>query len=152
MKSVRQQKILELVKSREIATQEELSALLGQEGIYATQATISRDIRELKLKKKPGSARTPVYTLDAQPSGMPEEKLIRVLRDSMISMDEAMNLLIIKTSSGMAMAAAAALDACSFHEILGCIAGDDTIMCATRSVQDTLIVKKKIETIIDLDR
>ena len=60
-----------------------------------------------------------------------------------------MNILVIKTVSGMAMAAAAALDSCNFHEILGCIAGDDTIMCAVRSVQDAVIVKKKIEKIIE---
>lgn len=148
MKSVRQQKILEIIGTYEVETQEELAGYLKAEGLSVTQATISRDIRELKLKKRPGAAGTPVYALKTETNNVPENKYIRVLKDSFLSMDMAMNILVIKTVSGMAMAAAAALDACSFHEIVGCIAGDDTIMCAVRSVQDTVIVKKKIENII----
>lgn len=149
MKAIRQQKILELIGSREIETQEELAGYLEREGFCVTQATISRDIRELKLKKKPGSRKNLAYCLQTETKETPEPKYIRVLQESFVSMDAAMNLLVIRTVSGMAMAAAAALDACKFHEILGCIAGDDTIMCAVRSVQDTVIVKKKIEKIME---
>lgn len=149
MKSIRQQKILEIIEQYEIETQEELALRLKEQGMSVTQATVSRDIRELKLKKRPGSSGSPVYAVRTEPKHMPEDKYIRVLKDSFVSMDAAMNILVIKTVSGMAMAAAAALDACAFYEILGCIAGDDTIMCAVRSVQDTVVVKKKIEAILD---
>ena len=76
------------------------------------------------------------------------EKYVRVLRDCFISMDMAQNILVIKTVSGMAMAAAAALDAVHFSEIVGCIAGDDTIMCAVRSVDETIVLMDKLNKII----
>ena len=76
------------------------------------------------------------------------DKYIRVLKDGYLSMDMAQNILVIKTVSGMAMAVAAALDALHFHEIVGCIAGDDTIMCAVRSVDDTILVMDKISKLI----
>ena len=76
------------------------------------------------------------------------DKYIRVLRDGFVSMDMAQNLLVIKTVSGMAMAVAAALDALKWNEIVGCIAGDDTVMCAIRTVDDTLLIMDKISKIL----
>ena len=76
------------------------------------------------------------------------DKYIRILKDGFASMDMAQNILVIKTVSGMAMAVAAALDAMHFHEIVGCIAGDDTIMCAVRSVDDTILVMDKIKKLV----
>ena len=76
------------------------------------------------------------------------DKYIRILKDGFLSMDMAQNILVIKTVSGMAMAVAAALDAIHFHEIVGCIAGDDTIMCAVRSVDDTILVMDKLRKLI----
>jgi len=149
MKTIRQQKILEIIAKYDVETQEELAERLRQEGLEVTQATVSRDIRELKLKKRARNGKALVYGMNMEPDDVPEGKYIRVLKDSFVSMDQAMNLLVIKTSSGMAMAAAAALDACRFHEIVGCIAGDDTIMCALRSVQDAVLLKKKIERMIE---
>ena len=73
----------------------------------------------------------------------------RILKDGFVSMDMAQNILVIKTVSGMAMAVAAALDAIKFHEVVGCIAGDDTIMCAVRSVDDTIIVMEKIKKMVE---
>ena len=80
------------------------------------------------------------------------DKYIRILRDGFMSMDMAQNMLVIKTVSGMAMAVAAALDAIHFHEIVGCIAGDDTIMCAVRSVDDTILVMDKIRKLLEGSR
>ena len=77
------------------------------------------------------------------------EKYIRVLRDGYISMDMAQNILVIKTVSGMAMAVAAAIDAMHLHEIVGCIAGDDTIMCAVRSVDDTIAVMSRLRKLVE---
>ena len=79
------------------------------------------------------------------PKGATAEKYIRILRDGFTSMDMAQNILVIKTVSGMAMAVAAALDELHFHEIVGCVAGDNTIMCAVRSVDDTIIVMDKLK-------
>ena len=83
------------------------------------------------------------------PRGTSAIKYIRILKDGYMSMDMAQNILVIKTVSGMAMAVAAALDAIQFHEIVGCIAGDDTIMCAIRSVDDTIIVMEKIKKMVE---
>lgn len=76
------------------------------------------------------------------------DKYIRILKDGYVSMDMAQNILVIKTVSGMAMAVAAALDEIHFHEIVGCIAGDDTIMCAVRSVDDTILLMDKLKKLI----
>ena len=76
------------------------------------------------------------------------DKYIRILKDGYVSMDMAQNILVIKTVSGMAMAVAAALDEIHFHEIVGCIAGDDTVMCAVRSVDDTILLMDKLKKLI----
>jgi transcriptional regulator of arginine metabolism len=113
-----------------------------------TQATVSRDIRELKLSKVQSENGRQHYVV-LQNQGSFSDKYIRILRDGFLSMDMAQNILVIKTVSGMAMAVAAALDAIHFHEIVGCIAGDDTIMCAVRSVDDTILVMDKIRKLIE---
>ena len=148
MKTRRQAKILELIQRNDVETQEELSAYLVREGFQVTQATVSRDIRELKLTKiamDNGKQKYAVIT-DAD-SGM-MEKYARVLREGFISMDLAKNIVVIKTVSGMAGAVCAAIDAMKFQEMVGSIAGDDTIMCANRSVDDTLLVMEKIRKIV----
>ena len=133
MKTKRQAKILELIKKNNIETQEELSDYLEREGYQVTQATVSRDIRELKLTKVAVNGGRQKYVALMEASEDLSEKYTRVFRDGFVSMDMAQNILVIKTVSGMAMAVAAALDAMHLHEVVGCIAGDDTIMCAVRS-------------------
>lgn len=147
MKLERHSKIVELIGKYEIETQEELADRLNREGYNVTQATVSRDIRELKLTKVQSDSGKQRYMI-LQPQGAYSDKYIRILRDGFLSMDMAQNILVIKTVSGMAMAVAAALDAISFHEIVGCIAGDDTIMCAVRSVDDTILVMEKIKKLV----
>lgn len=147
MKVGRHSKIVELIGKHEIETQEELAEYLESEGYRVTQATVSRDIRELKLTKvASGNGKQRYMVLQSQ--GGLSDKYIRILRDGYLSMDMAQNILVIKTVSGMAMAVAAALDAIQFHEIVGCIAGDDTIMCAVRSVDDTILVMEKIRKML----
>ena len=147
MKTRRHARIIELIGKNEIETQEELAALLQKDGFTVTQATISRDIRELKLTKVPTDDGRQKYALmQGGPEGM-NEKYLRVLRDGFLSMDMAQNILVVKTVSGMAMAVAAALDKMHWTEMAGCIAGDDTIMCAMRSVDDTIIAMEKIRKI-----
>lgn len=149
MKTKRQSKILELIKKHEIETQEELSDYLQKEGYQVTQATVSRDIRELKLTKVSMSSGRQKYVALAETDEDLSEKFIRVFRDGFVSMDMAQNILVIKTVSGMAMAVAAAIDAMHLHEIIGCIAGDDTIMCAVRSVDDTVAVMNRLRKLVE---
>ena len=149
MKLARHRKIIELVNERVIETQEELAEQLKQSGYNVTQATVSRDIRELKLTKITDNSGKQRYGVVQNKSTDMNEKYIRILKDGFMSMDMAMNILVIKTVSGMAMAVAAALDAMQWSEIVGSIAGDDTIMCAVRSVNETLIVMEKIKKIVD---
>ena len=148
MKTQRHAKIIDLIGRYEIETQEELAAHLEEEGFAVTQATISRDIRELKLTKVSTENGKQKYTLMYEGESGMNEKYLRVLRDGYLSMDMAQNILVVKTVSGMAMAVAAALDKMRWPEIAGCIAGDDTIMCAVRSVDETLQVMGKIRRII----
>ncbi|MDO5573463.1 MAG: arginine repressor [bacterium] len=144
MKNNRHQKIIELVQQHVIDTQEELARRLNEAGYEVTQATVSRDIRQLKLTKTSGVDGKSRYTFSGESGTELAEKYIRVLKDGLVSMDMAQNILVVKTVSGMAMAVAAALDAINFSEIVGSIAGDDTVMCAVRSVEDTRIVMDKI--------
>ena len=148
MKVDRHSKIVELIGKYQIETQEELAEHLKRSGYHVTQATVSRDIRELKLTKVQGeNGRQRYAVMQAQKDF--GEKYLRILRDCFVSMDMAQNILVIKTGTGMAMAVAAALDAIHFHEIVGCIAGDDTIMCAARSVDDTILVMDKIRKLLE---
>ncbi len=136
MKRIRQNKILELIAQNEIETQEELAGYLAMAGFQVTQATVSRDIRELSLTKVIGRNGRPKYAArdyGGNMAHMYSERYARVLQDGMVSMTQADNLVVIKTVSGMAMAVAAAIDALGIEEIAGCIAGDDTIMCAVKS-------------------
>lgn len=149
MKVNRHAKIVELINKYQIETQEELAERLNEAGFQVTQATVSRDIRDLKLTKVPAeNGRQKYSVLQNEQSGM-SEKYIRIFKDGFVSMDMAQNILVIKTVSGMAMAVAAALDAMKWHEIVGCIAGDDTIMCAVRSVDDTILVMEKMKKMLD---
>ncbi len=149
MKKVRHGKIIEIIDKHDVETQEELAAYLRQAGYDVTQATVSRDIRELKLSKVPTGEGKQKYIVIKQDDSHLGDKYIRVLRDGFVSMDMAQNILVIKTVSGMAMAVAAAVDAMKFKEIVGCIAGDDTIMMAVRTVEDTQILMEKIKSMID---
>ena len=148
MKVNRHAKIIELINKYHIETQEELADYLNQEGFTVTQATVSRDIRDLKLTKIPSENGKQRYALHQTSGSGMSEKYIRVLKDGYVSMDMAQNILVIKTVAGMAMAVAAALDAMKWNEVVGCIAGDDTILCAIRSTEDTVMVMYKIGRIV----
>lgn len=148
MKINRHAKIVELINKHRIETQEELAEYLNKEGFKVTQATVSRDIRDLKLTKVPTDDGKQRYAVHQKDESEMSEKYIRVLKDGFVSMYMAQNILVIKTVSGMASAVCAALDAMRWNEIVGSIAGDDTIMCAIRSVEDTVSVMDKISKIV----
>lgn len=149
MKTNRQSKIIEIIQKNEVETQDELSALLEKDGFRVTQATVSRDIRELKLTKIPTVGGRQKYAVITDAPENLSKKYERVLREGFLSMDMAQNILVIKTVSGMASAVCAAIDAMKMREIVGSIAGDDTIMCAFRTVDDTYAVMKKIRRIVE---
>ena len=148
MKVNRHAKIVELINKYQIETQEELAERLNQVGFHVTQATVSRDIRDLKLTKVPAENGKQKYAVLESGNTAMGEKYIRILRDGFVSMDMAQNILVIKTVSGIAMAVGAALDAIKWTELVGCIAGDDTVMCAVRSVDDTILLMEKIKKLL----
>ena len=147
MKIERHNKILEIINANDIETQEELADFLNNEGYNVAQATISRDIKELKLTKMSIDGKQKYIAFKNVETDL-NNKYKRVLKDGFSSMDMAQNILVIKTVSGMAMAVAAALDAMNWNEIVGTIAGDDTIMCAIRTVEDTKLLMDKIRKTI----
>ncbi len=148
MRSERQNKILELIENHNIETQEELASLLAAEGYKTTQATISRDIRNLKLTKIVSADGHFKYVADKTDHKTVIAKYRRILRDGFISMEEAGNILVIHTVAGMAMAVAASIDEMNWSEVAGCIAGDDTIFCAVRTAKDVSEVIEKIRSVI----
>ena len=150
MKSDRQTAILTLIQEYEIETQEELAEKLQQAGYQVTQATVSRDIRELRLTKVVGESGRPKYA-GVQPkiedSDEHSKRYIRVLQEGFLSAQTAGNILVIKTVTGMAMAVAAALDNLEMKEIVGCIAGDDTIFVAVHAAEQCVALREKVQAI-----
>ena len=140
-KQERQKKIIELITDREITTQEDLAARLTAAGFDVTQATVSRDIRELHLSKVPMANGGQKYAVIASGADV-NDRYRRVLQEGLTDMDEAESLLVVKTVSGMAMAVAAALDALDLPQVAGTIAGDDTIMLAIRKQEDVSAVRE----------
>ena len=148
MKNLRHSKIISLIRKYDIETQEELLDKLKKEGLNVTQATISRDIRDLKLTKAASSKGEHRYVFK-QSSESFYEKYIRILKEGLLSVEQAQNLVVIKTVAGMAMAVAAAVDALELGEVIGCIAGDDTIMCAIKDVALTYNVMAKLSKMLE---
>ena len=148
MKTKRQSKILELIRNNDVETQEELQTYLVDAGFAVTQATVSRDIRDMKLTKIATNDGKQKYVALNDTAEDLSEKYVRVLKDGYVSMDMAQNILVIKTVSGMASAVCASIDAMNFREIVGSIAGDDTIMCAVRTTEDTVAIMKRLRKII----
>lgn len=149
MKLARHAKILELIDKYEIDTQDELAEKLRQEGFLVTQATVSRDIREMKLSKvatKNGTQKYAVLVTDNEHNVA--ERLNRVFKDAVIKMDFAQNMVVIKTLEGMGMAVGVALDNMENPEILGTISGDDTVFCVVKTQQQALTIIDKLYRII----
>lgn len=147
LKIQRQTKILELISQYDIETQEDLARLLTEQGFIVTQATISRDIRDLKLTKVSiGDNKQKYVVLPTKEKNL-NEKYIRVLKDGYMGIDRAQNIIVIKTLTGMAMAVAAAVDNLNFEEVVGCIAGDDTIFCAVRTENDAIHLMERLSRI-----
>ena len=148
MKARRQALIREIVDTQSIQTQEELAQALREHGMVVTQATVSRDIKEMHLLKvlaEDGSYR--YATMDKEEQGT-SDRLIRMLADSVVGMDSANNLIVIRTLPGSAHVAGEAVDSLRWSEVLGTIAGDNTILVIVRSNEDVELVLRRFRAII----
>ena len=148
MKARRQALIREIVDTQSIQTQEELAQALREHGMVVTQATVSRDIKEMHLLKvlaEDGSYR--YATMDKEEQGT-SDRLIRMLADSVVSMASANNLIVIRTLPGSAHVAGEAVDSLRWSEVLGTIAGDNTILVIVRSNEDVELVLRRFRAII----
>lgn len=134
MKSQRQERILELVSKYEIETQEDMMSRLQSEGFKVTQATVSRDLKELKLTKTLTARGTYRYAVNTARHRAGSVKFNNAMVDSIVHVDHSLNNVVIKTYPGLAQAVASGVDALNMHSILGCVAGDDTIILVTRDV------------------
>ena len=133
MKSQRQAKILEIISTRNVETQEQLLAALESEGFRGTQATISRDIKELRIVKELTSLGTYRYTTSVnEVSGSFTARLNTIFRECVIGFDYAQNIIVIRTLPGLASAAGSAIDAMNLSIVVGTLAGDDTVMVVMR--------------------
>ncbi|WP_026653185.1 arginine repressor [Butyrivibrio proteoclasticus] len=149
MKKNRHDKIVELIARNVVETQEQLASLLREAGYEVTQATVSRDIRQMKLTKQVTEDGKSKYVYTTADPDVMQDKYVSVLKAGFSSMDVAQNILVIKTVSGMAMALATAIDALDFPQIVGCIAGDDTIMVAIKSVEEAVEVMDELRKMIE---
>jgi transcriptional regulator of arginine metabolism len=135
-KNERQSRLLQLIREKEIGTQEELAAGLNDAGLDVTQATVSRDIKELGLIKVTVGSGQQKYVAMERSGEVASGRLMKVFTEAVIQVDVAMNLVIIKSLPGMAQACASALDSMQLAEVAGSIAGDDTVFVAARSPED----------------
>ncbi len=149
MKKRRQAKILELISSKEIETQEELQELLLQFGYEVTQATISRDIKELRLVKDLSSKGRYVYSTGKKNTSNINKRAGGIFNESIIKIDYALNTVVIKCFAGMANAACAAIDSMELEEVLGSIAGDDTIFILCTSEEKASEFTQKLRNMLN---
>lgn len=150
MKSQRQAKLIEIISNRNVETQEQLLAALVQEGFRATQATISRDIKELRIVKELtnlGTYRysTAVSEVDTGFSG----RLNTIFRESVVSFDYAQNIIVIRTLPGLASAAGSAIDGMNLHSVVGSLAGDDTVMLVMRDTNAAAALCGEIKSLLN---
>lgn len=149
MKINRQNEIISIITSTDIETQEELASELRKLGYKVTQATVSRDIRELRLIKvatKDGGFK---YAKPDRHEVAVSERLTRILSDSLVNVDASGNIIVVKTLSGSANVAAEAMDNLGWPEILGTIAGDNTVFIVTRKETDTADISERIRKLTD---
>lgn len=151
MKYNRHAKILEIIENYDIETQDELVAKLKEHGMDVTQATVSRDIKELRLVKVTSADGKSRYKAMNNDSGVISDKLLTILREGYVSSDYANNILVVKTLPGMAQAVASAIDSLGWPEIIGTIAGDDTIMIVTRAERIAEEMQERITSLLKGD-
>lgn len=148
MKSKRHTKILELIKDRDIETQEELAEALKSEGFDVTQATVSRDIKNLKLIKMQGTSGKYKYAVPSTDKSTMNDKLSNILINAVISAENVDKMVVVKTFTGGASAAAEAIDTLGFTQIAGTVAGDNTIFILVRTIEAAEEMVQKLNKLI----
>ena len=148
MKNARQNLILEIIGNENIETQEELSDHLAKAGIRVTQATVSRDIKELRLMKVLSSNGKYCYATTERAQHDLSERYTRILAESIVSMECAANLMVVRTLTGSANAAGEAVDAMKLPEVLGTIAGDNTLLVIGRSEESIMAVRERFNKLV----
>ena len=148
MRTDRHKRILELINNNNIGTQEELADALNKAGYNVTQATVSRDIREMRLTKISLEKGKQKYVAMTNSDNEISDRLIRVFKEAVVKMDYAGNMVVIKTLEGMGMAVGVALDNMQNSEILGTIAGDDTVFCVIRGSHQAAELIERLYRII----
>ncbi|MDP4087744.1 MAG: arginine repressor [Bacillota bacterium] len=149
MKVLRHAKIIEIINSKEVETQEELAEELKRCGMDVTQATVSRDIKELKLIKVLSNSGKYKYVAITPEQNFLSNKLVNIFSQTVLYVENVENMVIVKTITGSASAAAEAIDSLSFEEIAGTIAGDNTIFIIVRNVEKAQELVKKIKKLLN---
>ena len=150
MKSQRQAKIMEIISTNNVETQEQLLAALQKEGFRGTQATISRDIKELRIVKELTSLGTYRYTTATnEVSGSFSSRLNTIFQECVIGYDYAQNIIVIRTLPGLASAAGSAIDAMNMNMVVGTLAGDDTVMVVMRDNNSAAMFCGEIKNLIN---
>ncbi len=152
MKNKRQEKIIEIIESQAIETQEALQEKLRECGFDVTQATVSRDIKELRLTKVTSRGNRYKYAVLDSDDPRQTAKYVNIMKETVISVQRAQNMLVIKTFSGMAAAAAAAIDSLMCDEIIGSIAGDDTIFAVAENDKKAEALCRQILEKLELNK
>lgn len=145
----RQLKLIEIINKNEIETQEALAEALRNAGYLVTQATVSRDIKDLGLIKVMTPNKTYKYAQPASTEQKSSGKMLNLFRECVISIDYAGHLIVIKTVSGGANSAATLVDKLNFPEVMGCVAGDDTILVVIKDQQKIVPIVEKLKSLLD---
>ena len=147
-KTVRQNKIIELISTKEVETQEELVALLNGLNFNVTQATVSRDIKELGLIKVAGKVKKHAYAYEQKITDLQEVKLMHLFKNCVVSIEVAKNIVVVKTLGGNGNSAGVMIDRLKLEQIVGSVAGDDTVIIVTRSDEDAHFVSKRLNELL----
>ena len=149
MKTQRQAKLLEIISTQNVDTQEQLLALLQEAGFRSTQATISRDIKELRIVKELTGLGTYRYTTtNNEMEGTFSVRLNTIFKECVVGFDYAQNIIVIRTLPGLASAAASAIDGMNFHSVVGSLAGDDTVMVVMRDNNAAAVFCGEIKSLL----
>lgn len=147
-KTVRQNKIIEIISSKEVETQEELVNILNELNFNVTQATVSRDIKELGLIKVAGKVKKHAYAYEHKATDLQEIKLMHLFKNCVVSIDVAKNIVVVKTLGGNGNSAGVMIDKLKLEQIVGSVAGDDTVIIVTRTDEDAYQVSKRLNELL----
>lgn len=147
-KMKRQKKLLDLIRQVEVETQEELIALLNANGYPVTQATVSRDINELQLIKVAGKEKRYRYAQVTQSKQIDNDKFLSLFKAAVVSIEPAQNIIVVKTLISNGAPVGATVDSLNFKEVVGCVAGDDTLLIVTHSSSDALLVVERLKSLL----